>query len=165
MIETQAVAVAVSEHTSGKMTAVKGSSNNGADNAWGTLDADGYHVCDVWADGPWREDGERAYEPEANARRLCAAWNICQAQTTERIESDYLQGFDPWEYAAEADANVAKLQAEVAEYRAALAKFADMDTVDQGNQNLNGIRDKFLKFCPEYIGYCRAALGLLEARK
>lgn len=44
----------------------------------------------------------------------------------------------------------------------ALKKFANMDTVDQGNQNLNGVRDRFLKFCPEYIAYCKAARAAIS---
>lgn len=33
---------------------------------------------------------------EANARRLVACWNACTGITTEQLQSDHDQGYEPW---------------------------------------------------------------------
>lgn len=46
----------------------------------------------------------------------------------------------------------------------ALRGFEDMDTVDQGTSYANSMRDKFIKACPEYVGFCELARAALSPK-
>ena len=51
------------------------------------------------------------------------------------------------------------------ELRAVLAKFADLDTADMGNNYATERRNAFLNECPEYKAYCATVRTLLSRIK
>lgn len=130
--ETRAVAAAVSEHTSGRLSVRK---------------LDDFTGMTELTDGamPIAKAYRNNNQPvaEANARRLCAAWNACSVFTTEELEAQSQeQLFDG-------------LQSQIRELREALRLITRLPTIG----GISKGERKGLEIAAEN------ARALLEARK
>lgn len=99
-------------HTQGKLIGVP------ADKTHGHYIEDevGQTVCDLY----FMEYGKRFdfENAEGNRRRLVACWNYCQGKTTEELEGDFAQGYEPWRH-------VEHLEAERDAFKASEKKVSD----------------------------------------
>jgi hypothetical protein len=59
----------------------------------------------------WPDRNRSEQEVKANAKRIVACVNACVGVPTEKLESDYQQGYEPWAHVEHLEKRIAELEA------------------------------------------------------